>query len=69
MPPVPNDLVAGNRAIVADLIHAVETDAQPRTHVRASRTAVEMVLACYASHKLNGPVPLPLVERTRHPAA
>ena len=64
-----NDLVAGNRAIVADLIHAVETDTQPRTHVRAGRTAVEMVLACYASHKLSGPVPLPLAERTRHPLA
>ena len=67
--PRPNDLVAGNRAIVADLIHAVETDTQPRTDVRAGRTAVEMVLACYASHKLHGPVTLPLAERTRHPLA
>ena len=28
-----------------------------------------MVLACYASRKFNGPVPLPLAERTRHPLA
>ena len=32
-PSAANDLVAGNRAIVADLIHAVETDTQPRTDV------------------------------------
>ena len=64
-----NDLVAGNRLIVADLIQAVETDTQPRTHVRAGRTAVEMVLACYASHVHGGPVPLPLTERAEHPLA
>ena len=46
----PNDLGAGNRAIVADLIHAVETDTQPRTQARAGRTAIEMILSCYASH-------------------
>jgi predicted dehydrogenase len=68
-PRLGNDLVTGNRAIVADLIHAVEADVQPRTHVRAGRTAVEMVLACYASHKLNRPVTLPLAERTKHPLA
>jgi predicted dehydrogenase len=62
-----NDLVAGNRAIVADLIRAVETDTQPRTHVRAARTAVEMVLACYASHGRGGVVTLPLADRNLHP--
>ncbi len=62
-----NDLVAGNRAIVADLIHAVETDTQPRTHARAGRTAIEMVLACYASHGRGGLVTLPLAERAAHP--
>ena len=30
--PESNDLAAGNRAIVADLIRAVETDTQPRAH-------------------------------------
>ena len=63
-----SDLAAGNRAIVADLIHAVETDTQPRTHARAARTAVEMVLACYASNGRGGTVALPLAERERPPA-
>jgi predicted dehydrogenase len=62
-----SDLAAGNRAIVADLIRAVETDTQPRTHVRAARTAIEMVLACYASHARAGLVTLPLASRDAHP--
>ena len=65
--PEANDLAAGNRAIVADLIHAVETDTQPRTHARAARTAVEMVLACYASHVAASLVTLPLADRDAHP--
>ena len=66
-PPGGNDLVAGNRAIVADLIRAVETDTQPRTDARAGRTAIEMVLACYESHARRGLIPLPLPERATHP--
>ena len=66
-PPGANDLAAGNHAIVADLIHAVETDTQPRTHVRAARTAVEMVLACYASNVRQSLVALPLADRDAHP--
>ena len=62
-----NDLAAGNRSIVADLIRAVETDTQPRTHARAARTAVEMVLACYASHGHAAMVTLPLTDRDAHP--
>jgi predicted dehydrogenase len=62
-----NDLAAGNRAIVADLIHAVETDTQPRTPATAGRTAIEMVLACYASHGRGGLVALPLADRAVHP--
>src|SRR5262249_3482565 len=58
---------AGNRAIVADLIHAVETDSQPRAHARAGRTAIEMVLACYAAHGRGGLVALPLADRAAHP--
>ena len=63
----PNSLAEGNRAIVADLIHAVESDSQPRTHARASRTAIEMILACYASHGRGGMVTLPLADRDAHP--
>ena len=66
-PAGPGDLAAGNHAIVADLIHAVETDTQPRTHVRAARTAVEMVLACYASNVRKSLVALPLTDRDAHP--
>jgi hypothetical protein len=62
-----NDLVAGNRAIVADLIRAIETDTQPRTHARSGRTSIEMILACYASHGRGGLVTLPLTERDAHP--
>ncbi len=64
---VKNDLGEGNRAIVADLIHAVETDTQPRTDVRAGRATIEMVLACYASQARGGVVPLPLADRASHP--
>lgn len=62
-----NDLAVGNRAIVADLIHAVETDTQSRTHARSGRTAIEMVLACYASHGRGGMVAWPLTDRDAHP--
>jgi predicted dehydrogenase len=60
-------LVAGNRLIVADLIHAVETDTQPRASVYDGRAALEMLLACHAAQAQGKPVALPLVDRTRHP--
>lgn len=62
-----NALVEGNRALVADLIHAVEADAQPKASVYDGRAAVEMVLACYASSIKNAPVTFPLTDRARHP--
>lgn len=62
-----NEAAEANRAIVADLIHAVETDSQPRTDARAGRTTIEMVLACYASHARGSLVTLPLAERVAHP--
>jgi predicted dehydrogenase len=62
-----NDLAAGNRSIVSDLIRAVETDTQPRTDARSARTTIEMVLACYASHGHGGMVTLPLADRGAHP--
>jgi predicted dehydrogenase len=60
-------MVPANRLIVADLIHAVETDTQPRASVYDGRGALEMLLACQASNAQGKPVALPLVERTRHP--
>jgi predicted dehydrogenase len=62
-----NALVEGNRALVADLIRAVEADAQPKASVYDGRAAVEMVLACYASSIKNAPVTFPLADRERHP--
>jgi predicted dehydrogenase len=57
---------AGNRWIVQDLFEAIEKDRQPRGSVYDGRAALEMILAAYASHGAQGPVPLPLKER-RHP--
>jgi predicted dehydrogenase len=62
-----NKLVDANRVIVSDLIRAVETDIQPRASVYDGRAAIEMILACYASHVRRGQVALPLAERARHP--
>ncbi len=64
-----NDLVEGNRAIVADWINAVETDTQPKASVYDGCAALEMVLACYASQIKGAPVPLPLTDRAAHPLA
>ena len=62
-----NSLPEANRHIVADLIQAVENDIQPRASVYDGRASIEMILACYASQLRNGPVELPLTERSRHP--
>lgn len=56
----------GNHAIVLDLIHAIENDTQPRGNIYDGRAALEMILATYESHRLNGPVALPLKNR-KHP--
>ncbi|WP_165252475.1 Gfo/Idh/MocA family protein [Paludisphaera soli] len=60
-------LAAGNRAILDDLIRAVETDSQPAVDARSGRAAVEMILACYDSHGRRGLSPMPLAERASHP--
>src|SRR5207248_967464 len=49
-------MVPANRRIVADLIHAVETDTQPRASVYDGRAALEMLLACHASQAQGKPV-------------
>jgi len=56
----------GNRLIALDLIHAIETGDQPKGNMYDGRAALEMILAVYESHRLNGPVPLPLQNR-KHP--
>jgi predicted dehydrogenase len=62
-----DSLAAGNRAIVADLVRAIETDRPPRATVADGRAAIEMILACYASQDAGAPVPLPLADRAVHP--
>jgi predicted dehydrogenase len=56
-----------NKRIVADLIHAVETDSQPKASVYDARASLEMLLACHASQVHGGPVAFPLVDRDTHP--
>lgn len=57
----------GNRAIVADLVRALETDQPPRATVVDGRASIEMILACYASQIAGKPLPIPLAERASHP--
>jgi predicted dehydrogenase len=54
---------AGNRAIVKDLIRAIEEDRDPLGSARDGRAAVEMIAAVFASHAAGGPVKLPLEAR------
>lgn len=56
-------LHAGNVWIARDLLHAVETDTQPRGSIYEGRAALEMILAVYESHRLDVPASLPLQER------
>jgi hypothetical protein len=56
----------GNEWIVKDLIEAIEKDRQPLGSMYDGRAALEMILAVYESHRLRGPVELPLKNR-QHP--
>ena len=54
---------AGNVLIARDLLRCIESGDQPRANVVDGRAALEMVMAVYESHRRNGPVNLPLMER------
>jgi predicted dehydrogenase len=56
----------GNIWVARDLIEAIEKDRQPRGSMYDGRAALEMIMAVYESHRLRGPVELPLKNR-RHP--
>ncbi len=56
----------GNAWIAKDLIEAIEQDRQPLGSMYDGRAALEMILAVYESHRLKGPVELPLKNR-QHP--
>jgi predicted dehydrogenase len=58
----------GNRLIALDLIGAIEADTQPKGSMYDGRAALEMILAVYESHRVGGPVDLPLANRV-HPLA
>jgi hypothetical protein len=53
----------GNVAIVTDLIEAIEKDRQPLGSIYHARGATEMIAAVFESHRLRGPVTLPLKNR------
>jgi predicted dehydrogenase len=59
-------LAQGNIWIVQDLIQAIENDRQPLGSMYDGRAALEMILAVYEAHRINGPAELPLKNR-RHP--
>lgn len=59
-------LALGNEWIARDLLESIEKDRQPLGSMYDGRAALEMILAVYESHRLKGPVELPLKER-RHP--
>ncbi|HXG11508.1 MAG TPA: Gfo/Idh/MocA family oxidoreductase [Gemmataceae bacterium] len=56
----------GNIWIAKDLIAAIEQDRQPLGSMYDGRAALEMILAVYESHRVKGPVELPLKNR-QHP--
>jgi len=56
-------LYAGNVLAVNDLIAAVEGDGQPQGSVYEARTATEMIVAVFESHRQGGPVAFPLENR------
>jgi predicted dehydrogenase len=57
---------AGNPAAIRDLIEAIRADRAPVCGLTEGRSVVEMILACFESHRLKKPVELPLVNR-KHP--
>lgn len=56
-------LHAGNVLAVKDLVAAVEEDRQPESSIYEARTATEMIVAVFESHRQGGPVKLPLENR------
>jgi hypothetical protein len=54
---------AGNVAAVKDLIAAIEENREPKCSIYEARGAIEMIVACFESHRIVGPVKLPLDNR------
>ncbi len=62
----PRDTNEANRALVADLLEAIEQNREPRASGREARWTIEMALALYESQRLGGRVYFPL-RRREHP--
>lgn len=56
-------LHAGNVLAARDLIAAVEAGRKPAASIHEARTAMEMIVGVFESHRIGGPVPLPLKNR------
>ena len=59
-------LDGGNVMAVKQLIQCIETDGQPLCSVYEGRAIVEMIMSIFESHRIKGPVTLPLKDRD-HP--
>lgn len=64
--PPRRDMHAANRAVVADLLEAIENGREPRSSGRDARWTIEMCLALYHSQLSGGRVYFPLRKRA-HP--
>ena len=62
-PLAPGGLHEGNELAVKDLIAAVEENRQPLANAHEARKTIEMIAAIFDSHRVGGPVRLPLENR------
>ncbi|HLQ43348.1 MAG TPA: gfo/Idh/MocA family oxidoreductase, partial [Planctomycetaceae bacterium] len=53
----------GHIAAITDLIDCIEHDRQPKCSATDSRAIIEMIAAVFESHRVGGPVELPLQTR------
>ncbi len=56
-------LGGGNVLAVQDLLSAIENDRDPECDLYEARTTIEMISAVFESHRVGGPVTLPLKTR------
>lgn len=53
----------GNIAACKDLIRAIEDDSNPEADLHEARVSTEMIIGVFESHRVGGPVPMPLKNR------
>ena len=56
-------LPAGNVLLVKDLLSAIDNDRQPECNMYEARTTIEMIAGVFESHRVGGPVTIPLKTR------